>query len=40
MVETYNNNVREIDQDLKENTAGGNNAQNDSKKYEVLYQKE
>lgn len=41
MVETYNNNVREIDQDLKGDNAGGGSAsQNDSKKYEVLYQKE
>ena len=39
MVGTYNNNIREIDTDMKENTAGGG-GQNDSKKYEVLYQKE
>jgi len=39
MVETYNNSVREIDQDLK-GGADGSTAQNDSKKYEVLYQKE
>jgi hypothetical protein len=38
MVGTYNNNIREIDTDMKESTAGG--GQNDSKKYEVLYQKE
>ena len=34
MVGTYNNNVKEIDQDMKD---GGAEKQNDSKKYEVLY---
>jgi hypothetical protein len=38
MVGTYNNNIREIDSDLKGNNAGGGT--DDSKKYEVLYQKE
>jgi len=38
MVATYNNNIKEIDNDLKESNAGTQN--NDSKKYEVLYQKE
>jgi len=37
MVGTYNNNIKEIDQDMKD---GGETKQNDSKKYEVLYQKE
>lgn len=37
MVETYQNNVKEIDQDLKEKNVTSND---ESKKYEVLYQKE
>lgn len=37
MVETYQNNIKEIDQDLKETNVTN---KDDSKKYEVLYQKE
>lgn len=38
MVETYQQNIREIDQDLKENKTGGGEEQ--EQKYEILYQKE
>ena len=38
MVEIFQNNIKEIDQDLKETNAGTN--KDESKKYEVLYQKE
>lgn len=38
MVEIFQNNIKEIDQDLKESNAGTN--KDESKKYEVLYQKE
>jgi len=36
MVETYNNNIREIEKDLKDGGTGGG----DEQKYEILYQKE
>ena len=38
MTETYQTNIREIDQDLKENKTGGGEEQ--EQKYEILYQKE
>jgi len=37
MVEIFQNNIKEIDQDLKETNVTN---KDDSKKYEVLYQKE
>lgn len=37
MVEIFQNNIREIDQDLKETNVTN---KDESKKYEVLYQKE